>query len=439
MAEKKFKLERAKGVRDFPPEEMIVRQEVIDTLKKIFAQFGFNPLETPIIERLDVLASKYAGGSEILKETFKLTDQGERELCLRYDLTVPASRFVGMNPSLKMPFKRYQMGPVFRDGPIKLGRYREFWQCDVDTFGSKSMLADAESIMITQKVFKTFGFDVIVEVNSRKILDGILEYCQIPEDKKIDAITAIDKIKKVPLEEVKKELQEKGILSDQIEKLLRVIKMDANNDEKLEKLKALFPPGPALEGVKEMQDVLSYVDQSNVAFELGLARGLAYYTGTVFEVFLKDPKEDDVKSSLAGGGRFDKMVGDFLQSNKEIPAVGISFGIEPITEQMKVMKKRGDKGKVRKSVTEVFIIPIKTIGFCLKVAKLFRDAGVNTEIDLMDRGISKNLNYANAMNIPYVIIAGNQEMEANSVKLKNMVSGDEKMLSLNEAVQAVKP
>src|SRR3989344_4151634 len=182
----KLELERAKGTRDFPPEEMIVRQQVLDTLRTSFELFGFNPLETPIFERFDVLASKYAGGAEILKESFK------------------------------MPFKRYQMGPVFRDGPIKLGRYREFWQCDVDTFGSKNMLADAECVMLAQSVFRKLNLDVVVEVSNRKVLDGILTYCEIPEEKRVEVITAIDKLKKINIKDVEKELQEKGIPSELI-------------------------------------------------------------------------------------------------------------------------------------------------------------------------------------------------------------------------------
>ena len=173
-------------------------------------------------------------------------------------------------------------------------------------------------------------------------------------------------------------------------------------------------------------------------FELGLARGLAYYTGTVFEGFLRNPKEDDVKSSLCGGGRYDKMVGNFLQSNKEVPAVGLSFGIEPITEQMKINKQRSGDGRVQKSVAQVFIIPIQTVPFCLQVAGILRKDGINTEMDLMDRGITKNLNYANVLNIPFVLIAGTEEVQKNRLKLKNMKSGEEQMLTLAEVVAILK-
>jgi len=179
-----MKLMNARGVRDFPPEEKILRNRVMDSLRYAFERYGFVPLETPIIEREEVLASKYAGGDEILKEMFRFTDQGKRKLALRYDLTVPFARYVGMNPTMKMPLKRYAMGRVFRDGPIKLGRYREFWQCDADIVGAKSMLADAECIKIAQLFFKSVGFDVKIEVNNRKLIDGILEAAGVPSDKR---------------------------------------------------------------------------------------------------------------------------------------------------------------------------------------------------------------------------------------------------------------
>ena len=183
-----MELQNAKGTKDIPPEEKIIKQKIVDTLKEVFELYGFNPIETPLLERYETIAAKYAGGAEILKETFKLKDQGKRELALRYDLTVPFSRFVGMNPNLKMPFKRYQIGRVFRDGPIKLGRYREFWQCDVDVVGTKSMKADAECLSIAKEAFKRLNLNVIIKVNNRKILDSMLEYAGVPKGKRTTTI-----------------------------------------------------------------------------------------------------------------------------------------------------------------------------------------------------------------------------------------------------------
>lgn len=419
-----MQLMNAKGTRDFSPEEKIVRQDVIDRLRNIFELFGFVPLETPIIERYDILASKYAGGAEILKETFTFKDQGDRELCLRYDLTVPLSRFVGMNQNIKLPFKRYQIGRVFRDGPIKLGRYREFWQCDVDIVGTKSMMADAECIKIAQQFFESEGFDVIIEINNRKLLDGIMESLKIPEDKRIDVILAIDKIKKVPVEDIEKELATKGIKKEKVDELLKIFKKGGKNMDELERLRKIVKTKSGIEGLDEIEELLSYVDEKNVDFSVSLARGLAYYTGTIFEVFLKD--QSKFKSALCAGGRYDNMIGAFIGGDKEFPAVGISFGVEPITD---IMKLEG-KVEVRKTNTKVFVIPIQTQKESVKIVDELRKVGINADIDIMGRGISKNLNYVNAMGIPFAVFVGEEELKQKKVKMKDMRSGKEELLSV---------
>ena len=427
-----MKLMNARGVRDFGPEEKIARQKVIDLLRKVFELYGFSPIETPSIERLDVLSAKYAGGAEILKETFSFNDQGGRELALRYDLTVPMCRFVGMNPNLKMPFKRYAIGRVFRDGPIKLGRYREFWQCDVDTVGVKGMTADAQFIQIAQKVFQDIGFEVELEVNNRKVLDGILESLGIDKEKQVDVLVAVDKIKKIKKQDVVKEILDAGVTEETVEKLFEIFDISGSNSEKIEKLKEYMTSEQGKEGLQEIKDVISLVDQSNVVFSLTLCRGLAYYTGTVFEGFLKN---SDFKSSLCGGGRYDEMIGGLLESNREYPAVGISFGIEPITEMMKLRDK--DK-KTEKTITQLFIIPIKTLKESMKMAEKFREAGIKTDLDIMGRGISKNLDFANVMGIKYVAFLGGDEVAQNKVKIKNMGTGEENLLSIEEATDQIK-
>ena len=258
-----MELDRAKGTKDFPPEDKIPRQDVIDKLRNIFELYGFSPFDTPIIERFDVLAAKYAGGSEILKETFKFKDQGDRELGLRYDLTVPMCRFVGMNPTIKMPFKRYQMGQVFRDGPIKTGRMREFWQCDVDTVGTKNMAADAEIVMITQRFFKEIGLKVVVEVNNRKLLDGMMEDLNLPAEKHLDVIVAIDKLKKVPVQEIERELEGHGLSRQKISELFEILNIQGTNSEKVEQLKRILHSPKAVEGLNEVSEVLSYIEESH--------------------------------------------------------------------------------------------------------------------------------------------------------------------------------
>ncbi len=435
----KLKLQRARGTRDFSPEEKIIRQEVIDLLRGIFESFGYSPLETPLIERFEVLSSKYAGGAEILKETFKFKDQGKRELCLRYDLTVPFARFVGMNPNVKMPFKRYQMGRCFRDGPIKLGRYREFWQCDADVVGTKNMLADAELIMMAQRFFRELGFNVRIEVNNRKLLDGIMEQVKIPEKKRLGVIVALDKIKKIPEKDVKKELKDKGISAPQIKKLFEIMKVEGSNAERIVKLQNYVKNIQGKEGLDELFWIFKFLsagsDQGNVSFEPTLARGLSYYTGPVFEVFISKPEKGDVTSSLAGGGRYDYMIGDFLGPSMDVPAVGISFGIEPVVEQLKIYRKE-EISKL--TVTQAYIIPIKTNEECLPILTTLRKEGIKADMDLVGRGISKNLDYANALNIPYVLIIGPQELAKKKVKLKDMVSGKEEMVSMSQVIKKLK-
>ena len=427
-----IELQNAKGVRDFSADEKLVRQDLVDSLRDLFELYGFVPIETPLIERFDVLSSKYEVGAEILKEVFRLVDQGERDLCLRYDLTVPLARYVGMNRDLKMPFKRYQIGQVFRDGPIKLGRYREFWQCDCDIVGTNSLLADAQLIEMAQTFFSKIGLSVVIEVNNRKLLDGILEQLDIEKEKHADMISAIDKLKKIGVVGVEVELKEKGMISSQIDELLKILETKGSNKDKIDQLRTILTSPAALEGLKEIEEMLSYVsDQSNVLFTVGLARGFAYYTGNVFEGFLTD--DTLLSSSLCGGGRWDNMIGDFLGQEQKIPAVGISFGLEPILE---VLKKTGQI-ELKKSVTQVYVIPIKTQKECLGIVAQFRAAGIKADMDLTARGISKNLDYANSLSIPFVVIVGPKELEQGKFTFKNMATGEETPLSVDEAVKTL--
>ncbi len=427
-----MKLSTAKGTRDFPPEEKIIRQEVVETFKKVFEIYGYNPIETPIIERYDTLAAKFASGeaSDALKETFKLKDQGDRELGLRNDLTVPYCRFVGMNANMKMPFKRYQMGPVFRDGPIKLGRYRQFDQCDVDLVGSNNMVSDAEILLIVDSFFKAIDLPIFVELNNRKILEAILDYADVNEKQRFEAMIAIDKLKKIGEAGVKKELKERKIKDDQIKKILECFVKGKNNKDTLKKLKSILNSDKAKEGLKEVEEILDYVEAAgfkDVIFEPTLARGLAYYTGPVYEAYAKKSK---ITSSLAGGGRYDEMIGKYLGSNKEFPATGISFGVDVICEVMKLRRKT-----IQKSVAQVFIIPIGTTKESLKIAQQLREKEIKVDMDIVGKGISKNLNYANSMNIPFVAFIGEEELKQGKVKLKNMETGKEELLSISDVTK----
>jgi histidyl-tRNA synthetase len=414
-----MELQLPRGMRDFPPEEKILRDEVISVLKGIFELYGFSPLETPVVERWEVLSAKYSGGEEILKETFKLTDQGGRQLGLRYDLTVPLARFVGMNPTIKRPFKRYQIGTVYRDGPIKKGRTREFYQCDADIVGSSSPLADAECVQLALDVFEKLGIDVEVKINNRKVLYELAQAAEIPEELTEAAILSLDKLEKIGPDGVLREMIERGIARVSAERFLS----GAQDREALKKG----------EGYRELEPVLSALRDPRVVWTPSLARGLSYYTGTIYEVYAKN---SSVTGSLAAGGRYDNMIGQFLGGSEKIPAVGISFGLEPILE---VLKEKHPNRIMRKMVTQVYVIPFKTLlAEGRAICQQLRRAGIKTDMDFSAKGISDGLKYANAYEIPFVVIVGPDEVAAGKVKLRDMRSGEEKLLTVDEVPHQIK-
>jgi histidyl-tRNA synthetase len=414
-----MELQLPRGMRDFPPEEKILRDEVISVLKGIFELYGFSPLETPIVERWEVLSAKYSGGEEILKETFKLTDQGGRQLGLRYDLTVPLARFVGMNPTIKRPFKRYQIGTVYRDGPIKKGRTREFYQCDADIVGSSSPLADAECVQLALEVFEKLGIDVEVKINNRKVLYELAQAAEIPEELTEAAILSLDKLEKIGPDGVLREMIERGIARVSAERFLS----GAQDREALKKG----------EGYRELEPVLSALQDPRVVWTPSLARGLSYYTGTIYEVYAKN---SSVTGSLAAGGRYDNMIGQFLGGSEKIPAVGISFGLEPILE---VLKEKHPNRIIRKTVTQVYVIPFKTLlAEGRAICQQLRRAGIKADMDFSAKGISDGLKYANAYEIPFVVIVGPDEVAAGKVKLRDMRSGEEKLLTVDEVPHQIK-
>lgn len=426
-----MELQLPRGTRDFPPSEAILRDEIMQTMVAIFERYGFNPLETPLLERWEVLAAKYAGGEEILKETYKLSDQGGRELGLRYDLTTPLARFVGMNPDIKRPFKRYHIGPVYRDGPIKQGRYREFYQCDVDTVGVHSAMADAELIWIALDVFEALGFEVEVRVNHRELLKDLARAAEVPEELTDTGILSIDKLEKVGRDGVRKELTDKGLSTEQADRWLDAMDASGTNAEILETLETTIPDS---EAHREISDVLSFLpDDGRVRLSPLLARGLGYYTGTIFEAFSHDPAFD---GAVAAGGRWDEMIGDFLESEEPYPASGISFGLEPITELVK--DQRDASASQRETVVDVYVVPIALAQEGLQITQRLRQAGLNADVDLVGRGVSDNLKFANAYGIPHVVIVGPNELEQNKVTLRDMNSGEETLLPLEGAIEQLK-
>ncbi len=412
-------------MRDLGPEEKLLRDKVVKELIKVFELYGYAPLQTPLVESFDVLGAKFAAGqgSDVMKEVFKLKDQGKRDLGLRFDLTVPFARFVGMNPQLKMPFKRYQIGEVYRDGPIKLGRFREFVQCDVDVVGTKNMLADVELIKLSLDFFSKMKFDAYIEVNNRKLLQGLLLDCGVSKKNLDRVIITVDKLKKIGVSGVKEELKAKGVTDDVIKEIVKVFSVKNLKDVEVNN-------SLGVEGLEELKELFKYFGKKeNVVLNLSLARGLGYYTGTVFEGFLYDSK---IKSSICGGGRFDDMIGMYL-GRGDYPAVGISFGLDVIVEAMKL---EGFESK--RSLADVYVIPIKTVKESFKIVSELRAKGVKADIDLIGRGISKNLDYADKLGIKFVVFVGAEELKKGKLKLRDMVTGKEKFVNLSTLVKTVR-
>src|SRR3989344_3786135 len=400
-----------KGTKEYLLQEAVARESIKEILIKTFQRYGFDPLETPLLSRYELLAAKYAGGAEILKETYKLTDQGKRNLALRYDLTVPFAQMIGRNSQLKMPYKRYEIGKVFRDGPIKLGRMREFTQCDVDVVGNKSLGAEAEFFAMTKEIFESLNLDISLEVNNIKLLKGILEQCGIKKEKTNAAIMCLDKLKKIGEKEVEKELQEVGVSKSSCTKAFQLLNLKGTYEQKIKFLEKEIKDDLAKQGLQEIKELFSWCKEynlKNIMLLPSLARGLSYYTGIIFEGYVLD---GSFPSSLCAGGRYDAMIGGFLETKREFPAVGMTFGLEPIYEVLKLKK-----GFPKKSVTQIYVIPIGTTKQSIAITQRLRQMGIATDIDKEEKGITKNLNYANRLGIPYVLLVGEDELKQKKVK-----------------------
>ncbi|MBT7237434.1 histidine--tRNA ligase [Candidatus Woesearchaeota archaeon] len=436
-----MKLQLPKGMRDINPEDKILRDSITNELKKTFEVYGFNSLETPIVERFDILANKFGAGesSDAMKETFKLKDQGSRDLGLRFDLTVPLARYIAMNPNIKLPFKRYQIGEVFRDGPIKLGRYREFWQCDVDVVGTRNMLADAELIKLSLEVFQKLKLNASMEINNRKLLESLMKNAGVKKEKLQDTIIIIDKLQKLGLKGVKEELSK--ILDEKtLEEITKILKIEGTAQQIFDQLEPLIKGADGREGIEELKKLFSYFNKKqkeNIKLNLSLARGFGYYTGTIFEGFLNDSQ---VTSSICGGGRYDRMIGNYAGSG-EYPAVGISFGLDVISEAIKIENPDQIKTKVK-----IYVIPIKTTkeviqkstSEAIKVIDKLRKEGIPVDMDITSRAISKNLDYVDKMDIPYALIIGKKEINQHKFTLRNMKSGKEKLISYEDLLRKLK-
>lgn len=409
-----IKLRNLKGTGDYMPQEQQIRQKIISKLRDVFERYGYQPMDTPALCYFDVLASKYAGGSEILKETYKLSDQGGRELGLRYDLTVPFAKVIGMNPEIRIPFKRYEIGKVYRDGPVKTGRNREFMQCDVDMVGVKSVMAEAELLMMAVEAYKMLGLGVYISYNNRKLLSGIVELTGVDAASASDAILCIDKLEKIGRDGVETELLELGIDTAQIDMLLKYLSMQP--DELLRNLTEMQPNELIVQGINEISELNSFIDSLGIAeslrFTPSLARGLEIYTGIVWEVFLAD---GSITSSVGAGGRYDRIIGAFINNGLEYPAVGMTFGLDVIYEALLLNGAAAAKPPV-----DLYIIPLDTEKTCLKLATELRSRGIRVDVDMTGRKLKKSLDFANKQGIPYVVIIGEDELKTGKVMLKDM-------------------
>lgn len=430
--------ETLKGTYEYLPAEQTLREEIKRKLTEIFRIYGFSPAETPILCMYDLLASKYSADADILNETYKLSDQGERALGLRYDLTICFSKLIATNGSIVMPFKRYEIGKVFRDGPVKLGRNREFTQCDVDIVGVKSIVQDAEFMNLTHDGFKNLGLDIEIRYNNRKLLTGLIQkiFGKLDADITRKAIMLIDKLDKLTNDELKAEFKKIDFDGEKVDELLQVLSLSF--DKIKEKYEA-DAEGILKEGIDELSELILYtkntVASEDMVFSPYLARGIDIYTGTVWEIFLKNRNVNghDFNVSLGGGGRYDHIITEFVGTGEEYPAIGMSFGLDVIYEILNKMHE----GEV-KSCVDLFIIPIGTGVDSFKLASGLRNEGLKVEIEKMDRRVKKSMNYANKENIPFVVVIGEDEVKNEKIKLKDMQSGDEHEFGIGDYVSMKK-
>ena len=425
-----MKLMNVKGTFDYMPEDMAIRNRITDVLRKNFEKYGYLPIETPMLNYYDLISYKYGEDAEILSEIYHLTDQGERDLGLRYDLTVPFCKVVGLNKGLTMPFRRYEIGRVFRNGPVKAGRTREFYQCDVDVVGIDNRYIEAEQILMAINTYRELGIEIYVRYNNRKLMSGIILASGVDSDNIDKVIGVIDKLEKVSKEELYDMLREIGLKDEVIDKLFELFSMDYSQYESInfaddiKEAKKLFD-----EGLSEIKELNGYLLELGIIddckFTPTLARGLSIYTGVVFEFYDKLKR---INCAIGAGGRYDKIITNFMDNGEEYPAVGLSFGLEPIF----VILKENEK-KVR--LIDIYMVPFgeeKERVETLKLASKFRSMGYRVLIEMKKKKIGKCFEYADRENIHYVMIVGSDEVNSNNYKIKDMDKKIEYTYSLEE-------
>lgn len=419
-----MKIQNVKGGYDFLPKEQKIRDYINSVIISNFKKYGFNNIETPILCYYDILSDKYDENNDILKEIYRLKDQGNRDLGLRYDLTVPFAKFIALNKNkITFPFKRYEISKVFRDGPVKVGRDREFTQCDADIVGIKGEFIEAELLSLFIQTFKELNIDIIIKYNNRKLMTGLIIESGIKEELISEVTTILDKKDKLTKDEFENLLKELNLKEQELSNLNNYFEMNLlelnevfknTNNEKIEL------------GLKELNNLYKYLEDLEIDcsyVDITLARGQNYYTGNVFEVY---DKEERIKGSIAAGGRYDNMIANFINDGNEYPTVGMSFGLSGIYE---ILKENLEK---ENSNIDIYIIPMDTEIESLKIANVLRNKGYSVDINMSKRKLKKSFDYANKEKIKYVIVIGQDELTNNMLKIKNMNNGTNILIDINK-------
>ena len=419
----KINTQNLKGTTDYYGKDQLIRNKITDTLKETFIKYNYQPLDSTVLYNYDILAYKYKDGAEILNEMYTLTDQGNRRLGLRYDLTIPFCKFIANQKDLRLPLKRYEIGKVFRNGPVKTGRCRQFYQCDVDVVGISGQVIEAEQMQMVVDIFTKLGIDINIKWNNRKLMSIIIEDSNISKDKVEEVIGIIDKIEKISRQDFIKELSKIEIEEETANKLLDNFNKSLTdyietyeNDERV----------VASVAIQEIKTLSSYIEKlnlsNNTTFTPTLARGLSIYTSTVFEFF---DKKERLTCSLGGGGRYDKIITDFIDDGNIYPAVGLSFGLEPIYTIIKAEISSDN-------LIDAYIIPMGTEVESLMLARNLRQNNINLIVEMNNRKLKKCFEYASKENIKYVIVVGSDEIQENMYTIKDMTTSEQLKLPYNE-------
>lgn len=426
-----------KGFKDYFLKEMAERERLIEIASSVYRKYGFTPLETPALEYAEILLGKY--GKEGEKQLYRFRDPGQRDVALRFDLTVPLARVVAMYPELPRPYKRYQIAPVWRAEKPQKGRLRQFYQCDADIVGVSDLAADTECILIMNELMeKVVGKgEFVIKINNRKILNGLVEILELPSVQISEFLRILDKLPKVGKLQTKKALQNLGLSQEKVNKTFEFIEIEGRPDESLENLKEIFKESKqGKEGIAELIQIRRYlklakVEENACIIDLSIARGLEYYTGTVFETFINDAPQ---VGSVMSGGRFDKLIGMF--SDKDIPAVGFSFGLDRFISILSELPKRKEGKEISKFQTQVLITCFNKNYFeqSFKVSQMLREKNINCELYLEKVTLKKQLKYANKREIPFSIFIGPDEVKRKGVIIKEMKTGKQEFIKLQNLV-----